>query len=432
MPWNINNKLLPIVAVVVLLGMFFVFVNSCGTEDGAPTLLDSVPASPEPDADSPADTIKTLTANVSELISEVDALRKDNADLHEARSDLETSFSNKIASKISEYHQSQNGAGRRAENELRELFDQIDSLKSQIDDYQLESTGSRIPLDDGFDGLSYGVGSTETMPFVWIDPIDSSLQGREFSDVPGVPPVRPVYTIPRNATLIGSTAMTALVGRVPFQGQVRDPMPFKVLTGRENIAANGLMIDGIEGMVWSGYAVGDWTLGCVSGKLETVTFVFEDGTIRTVGNSDTGGSGSNSSIGWISDGYGMPCIAGQRKTNAMTFLAQQASLNATQAAADAASSLETTQALNVLGGISSIVNGDTGKYILGKTVAGGAQATASWLAQRASQEIDAVYVAAGQQVAIHIDSEIRIDYEKGGRQLNHEHAFDSLVVPDFD
>jgi hypothetical protein len=47
-------------------------------------------------------------------------------------------------------------------------------------------------------------------------------------------------TVPRNATLIGATAMTALVGRVPVQGQVRDPMPFKVITGADNLAANGL------------------------------------------------------------------------------------------------------------------------------------------------------------------------------------------------
>ena len=93
--------------------------------------------------------------------------------------------------------------------------------------------------------------------------------------------VRPVYTVPRNATLIGSTAMTALVGRVPVQGQVRDPMPFKVITGADNLAANGLTVPGVQGMVWSGTAIGDWTLSCVTGRLDSVTFVFEDGTIRT-------------------------------------------------------------------------------------------------------------------------------------------------------
>ena len=51
--------------------------------------------------------------------------------------------------------------------------------------------------------------------------------------------------------------MTALVGRVPIQGQVRDPMPFKVITGKENLAANGLRIPGIE------VAVRDSLVACV-------------------------------------------------------------------------------------------------------------------------------------------------------------------------
>lgn len=432
MPWNINNKLLPIVAVVTLLVLFFVFMNSCGSGDSAPALLEAVPTSPNPDADSPADTIKTLTANVSELISEVDALRKDNADLHVARGEMETVLSNRIASKISEYHQSQSGAGQAAETELRQLFDEIDALTDQIEDLQSDGHKFRVPIGSGFGGQSQDAIGMASTPFVWIDPIDSVRQVGEFGEVDRAAVVRPVYTIPRNATLVGSTAMTALIGRVPFQGQVRDPMPFKVLTGFDNLAANGLSIDGLEGMVWSGYAVGDWTLGCISGKLESVTFVFNDGTIRSVGSSGDGGSSSGSSIGWISDEYGVPCIAGQRKSNAMTFLAQQAALTATQAADDAAASLETTQVMSPLGNISSLVSGDTGKYILGQTAAGGAQSTASWLAQRASQDIDAIYVEAGKRVAIHIDQEIRIDYEKGGRKLNHEQTIGSFVVPDLD
>ena len=432
MPWNINNKLLPVVAVVTLLVLFFVFMNSCGSDDGAPTLLDTVPTSPNPDADSPADTIKTLTANVSELISEVDALRKDNAVLHEAKGEMETALSNRIASKITEYHQSQSGAGQRAETELRQLFDEIDSLTEELKEIKRVGGQSDFPLGSGFDDLGQGTSAVATTSFVWIDPIDSVAQVGEFGQIETTSLERPVYTIPQNATLVGSTAMTALIGRVPFQGQVRDPMPFKVLTGFDNLAANGMTIDGIEGMVWSGYAVGDWTMGCVSGKLESVTFVFEDGTIRTAGSGGDGGSSSSGSIGWISDEYGVPCIPGQRKSNAMTFLAQQAALTATQAAADAAAALETTQAFSGLGNISSLVSGDSGNYMLGKTVAGGAQSTASWLAQRASQDIDAIYVEAGKRVAIHINREIRIDYEKGGRKLNHEQTFSALVVPDLD
>ena len=35
--------------------------------------------------------------------------------------------------------------------------------------------------------------------------------------------LKPVYTLPSDSTLIGSIAMTALVGRVPVDGVVNDP-----------------------------------------------------------------------------------------------------------------------------------------------------------------------------------------------------------------
>src|SRR3546814_2078384 len=45
----------------------------------------------------------------------------------------------------------------------------------------------------------------------------------------GVKSAKPVYTVPTNSTLMGSVAMTALIGRVPIDGTVNDPYPFKVL-----------------------------------------------------------------------------------------------------------------------------------------------------------------------------------------------------------
>ncbi len=53
---------------------------------------------------------------------------------------------------------------------------------------------------------------------------------------------KPVYTVPSNSTLMGSIAMTALIGRVPIDGTVNDPYPFKVLIGPDNLTANGIDI----------------------------------------------------------------------------------------------------------------------------------------------------------------------------------------------
>ena len=51
--------------------------------------------------------------------------------------------------------------------------------------------------------------------------------------------------------------MTALIGRVPVDGTVNDPYPFKVLLGKDNLAANGIELPEISGAVMSGTAQGD-------------------------------------------------------------------------------------------------------------------------------------------------------------------------------
>jgi len=317
------------------------------------------------------------------------------------------------------------------------------------------AVGSDLPVGLGLDGVRASSADSESL--VWVDPLELSpapgdnngallnrfsRTGRNALDSAS-PPVQalvergsaalntdmPVYTVPRNATLIGSTGMTALVGRVPVQGQVRDPMPFKVITGKENLAANGLRIPGIEGMIWSGTAIGDWTLSCVTGKLESVTFVFEDGTIQTfprdnnpVGGSSgsSAGGGTNRPLGWISDARGIPCISGERKTNAPAFLTQRIGVMALEAAGDAAAQAETTTLINNTGTATNLVSGETGNYMLGRTLSGGSDEVAQWLRERQAQSFDAVFVPAGVELAIHVDHELPIDFHSNGRKLHHE------------
>ena len=67
--------------------------------------------------------------------------------------------------------------------------------------------------------------------------------------------------------------MTALIGRVPVDGTVNDPFPFKVLIGPDNLTANGVELPEVAGAVVSGTASGDWTLSCVRGQIRSMTFV---------------------------------------------------------------------------------------------------------------------------------------------------------------
>ena len=76
-----SNRLLPLLASLVLVLTVFVAVKSCSSSNEQWQELGAVPQAPRPDADTPADTIKTLTANVSAMTTEVKALRQENAGL---------------------------------------------------------------------------------------------------------------------------------------------------------------------------------------------------------------------------------------------------------------------------------------------------------------------------------------------------------------
>ncbi|HGP4446795.1 TPA: TIGR03752 family integrating conjugative element protein, partial [Pseudomonas aeruginosa] len=147
----------------------------------------------------------------------------------------------------------------------------------------------------------------------------------------GVKNAKPVYTVPTNSTLMGSVAMTALIGRVPIDGTVNDPYPFKVLVGPDNLTANGIDIPDVAGAVFSGTASGDWTLSCVRGQVRSITFVFNDGTIRTIPEDREGNQQNNQQrdgLGWISDPHGIPCVSGERRSNAQQYLGSQALITA--------------------------------------------------------------------------------------------------------
>ena len=460
-----SNRLLPLLAGAVLLMLAFVTLKSCNGEPEASLVMKSVPQAPAPDADSPADTIKTLTANVAAMTAEVQALRKDNdllrkgnRDLLANRQQIEENVATRLKREMITREKGREARNRIDAGVLSSLTARMDAL-SQTYSQGGPTLGSQdIPVGLGLDGVVQGTPPTESL--IWIDPLDAldtdtntlggnALLHRVSKSTGGAlesvnektgnftqkfNAVHPVYTVPRNATLIGSIAMTALVGRVPVQGQVRDPMPFKVITGADNLAANGLMVPGVQGMVWSGTAIGDWTLSCVTGRLDSVTFVFEDGTIRTISNDDRGnqGGGSEKPLGWISDEQGIPCITGERKTNAPAFLTQRIGVTAIQAAAEAATSAETTTIVSDTGSVSSSVTGDAGNYVLGKTISGGSEEVSKWLMERQSQSFDAVFVPAGARIAIHVDHELPIDLNTTGRKLTHAKSVDPYIHTQLD
>ena len=98
-----SNRLLPLLAGAVLLMLVFVTLKSCSGDRTYAVFIDSLPQAPAPDADTPADTIKTLTANVAAMTTEVEALRQDNTGLRRENRQLlrnRTQIEENVATRI--------------------------------------------------------------------------------------------------------------------------------------------------------------------------------------------------------------------------------------------------------------------------------------------------------------------------------------------
>lgn len=223
--------------------------------------------------------------------------------------------------------------------------------------------------------------------------------------------VTPRYTIPPDSKLLGATLWTALLGRIPVGGRVPDPWQFTVLTGADNLAANGIHIPDLEGAVWSGVARGDLLLSCVSGALTSVTFNFKDGTIVNHKAMPT------APLGYLSDESGVPCVSGRLITNAPAYITGSATLLALEGAAAAFAQRETSSVVSSSGTINSTVDGNVGRFVLGEALGQGADEAAHWLRQRQGQSFDAVFVEPGARVALNIDTLLPIDHDRNGRRV---------------
>ena len=444
------NRVIPIIGGLVVVIAVAVALKS-GERKPKPDMLSDLPRAASPDVDTPADTVRSLSAQVAQMVDQTRRLTEENQKLREQNATA-LDQEKRVAAKVrAELAQDIDRAGRRDDQTLNALSQQLEKLRGRLANVQPPAPApGDMPVGFGYDG------TTTTGTIHWINGLDAPAagptdEGSTFAPVPGssllhpnIPggkpagdpslvnavaatpakaAVEPVYTIPANATLTQSTAFSALIGRVPVGGQVQDPMPFKVLIGAENLAANGHQIPGLEGMVMSGIAVGDWALSCVRGSILSATFIFDDGRVQTFGEKQRkqgqGNDRQQESLGWISDRFGTPCVSGKRITNAPEFLAQRIGVMALGAAAEAAAASQTTSTVSDQGTSNTTVTDDQGKYILGKTISGGAQEIDNWLTERQAQSFDAIFVAAGESVVVHLDVTLPIDYDPAGRKLDH-------------
>ena len=483
-----TNRLIPLATGGMILLAGVVGLRACDSDHPDALTLSEIPVPPPADADSPAETIRTLTATVSGLNDRLSALSAENVRLQRQDRELRASIAAQVKAEVEAERQRLESQSHSEDTVFEQAYaglqSRLDELTAQLEQVKatpapaptFPAAGEDLPIGLGLDGMPKSMEESEGA-LVWIQPLErggatsaatpasdttaraasklpafptgwlsdgateglldqSALTGNTGSPAgesgtvsgnavadPGPPPPTPYLTIPRNATLIGATGMTALIGRIPVQGVVQDPVPFKVIVGADNLAANGLTIPALDGIVASGTARGDWTLACVAGQITSLTFVFQDGTVVT--HSADEGSGGTRSLGWISDDQGIPCVSGERITNAPSFLAGRIGLIGIQGAAEAYANAQTTTTGNVFGTESRSVTGDTGSYVAGRTLSAGTDEVARWLQERQAQSFDAVFVRPGSRLAIHIDREIPIDHDPTGRKVSYDTAIDT-------
>lgn len=424
-----TNKLIPIIGVGVLVLLLAMVIKSTDKEEAAD--IKDRQAANVPDGDTTADTLRTLVAKLETIEEENAALRLKQEELNRQLQE----------------NPKQNPDSM---NTLDKLMQRVDALSQQ----------QQAPSTDDLN-LGFEIPEPEPMTDVWVEPIDKPMMGDEDNmlntgfespsmpgsaeDILGQSPdalensvgqalnqnrgrneevIEPIYTIPKNSTFIGSTAMTALIGRVPINGTVEDPYPVKIIVGQDNLTSNGHEIPEVSQMIFSGTATGDWTLSCVRADLDSVTYIFEDGTIQTLSVSDaelnkSGSSGSTNRLAWISDNRGIPCVTGKRISNAASFLASSIFAKGVEAGAEAVADAETTRIVNSQGDTTESVTGDAVRNAGYETLSGGASAITKWLEKRQQQTFDVIYRDTGSNVSIHLDAEIPINYKPNGRKLRH-------------
>ena len=438
------NLLVKGAAGVVLLVVVMVVVVRCSRDDAASVarapVVGGEALSPETAAalgiegDTPDDTVRTLIANVRETNERLarleDAnrtLRDENARLRDMRSSVVAEVARDLGDEAARLREENRGVVADAREEVSGLKAEIERLLRST---PVGGTARRVvPREAGTVWLAPMEAAPEGSGLLpWGEGPAGAIPLKKEDERAAAPPVRPVYTIPKNATLVGARAFTALIGRVPVgeEARVTDPYFFKLLIGRDNLAANGHEIPELAYAVASGEAIGDWTMGCVSGDVTSMTFVFADGRIVTVpGARDVseGGAGTRAvRLGGLSDDYGNPCVAGERIANAASYLGQSAAALTLGAAAEGLAAAQTRTYAGGLTGAQTVVEGDIRRFAAGRGLSGAAQEVARWLRERQAQEYDAVYVAPGARVAVHVDEELRIDYDPAGRLVRHEDA----------
>lgn len=332
--------------------------------------------------------------------------------------------------------------------------DEITHLKNQIESISQRKKGHAYPIgsfslngkvQDLDELLSKQSAKTQASSSLW-----GNTQQQEKEQAPlKEPQTIPFYTIPAGSDFSHVTLLSALIGEVPVEGKLMQPLfPFSAMVAKGDLmTANGFVLpDAIIGMKVNGYAIGVGSflddISCVRAYITSALFVFDDGHFVSVGQEQMKSSTelvNNDSIGYLTSQFGNPCIKGQYISNAPQAFRSMMLAGGAKGAGNALSKWQMSyQAQN--GNTIAMPTGQMGQFAAGGAVSEGSQAINEWLEKRIQGSFDMVFVPASikahnhylpNQFNLHFNQTIDIDKRLNGRRLDygqsHQPIFDNAL-----
>ncbi|VEB35443.1 exported membrane protein [Legionella sainthelensi] len=315
------------------------------------------------------------------------------------------------------------------------LKEELQALKEQLTSLTAHQSQS-YPMEDSPASKSGQIKDLDTL----LDKApteNQTLTEHDTSTKEEGPTKTPFYTIPAGSDFSKITLLSALIGEVPVEGKLMQPLfPFTAIISRGNLmTANGMQLpEEITGMKISGYSIGVGSfldnISCVRAYVTSALFVFEDGHFVTVGQEQMKSSAelvNNDSIGYLTTQFGNPCIKGQYITNAPRVLAAFMAAGGIQGAGTALSKWQMSYQAEG-GSAVTTPTGDLAHFAAGGAINEGSQKITDWLEKRIQGSFDMVFVPASirsslgfipNQLSLHFSQTIAIDKEHEGRVLDY-------------
>jgi hypothetical protein len=252
----------------------------------------------------------------------------------------------------------------------------------------------------------------------------------------------PYYTIPAGSDLASTTLLSALIGEVPVDSKLAQPLfPFSAVVGRGSLmAANGVPLPSdIRGMKVNGYAIGVGSfldnISCTRAYVTQALFVFQDGHFEVVGEERMRNASDmvdNKALGYLTTAFGNPCIPGTYHTNAPRVLAALTGAAGISGAGKALSQFQMSYFAGSAGAV-GVPTGSIGKYALGEGLSSGNVKAAEWLEHRIKGSFDMVFVPASlpvkhpnkqvsfvpNRLTLHITKTIEINKNLNARRISY-------------